>query len=98
MTLQDAINGYTTSTRPLLLTNGNLDQDRIALVYNLDQAVDCARILVDHFARGGNPFSVDVTLENLDIVMDEAENMDERFSDSWVDKVNKIRLLMNYCY
>lgn len=91
-TLVEAINGYKNNARNLLLTNGALDSARIELVYKLDQAA----VTVEHLLNAQTPFTVEITSENLNNIYDQADNMDYRFRDHWLEIVGKITLLMNY--
>lgn len=94
MKLADALNGYKTSTRNLLLTNGELDEKRIELVYKLDQAAKTAEAVLAQ----ESPFSVEITRENIIKIIDEVEEMEDRFRDAWEERVEQFSLLMNYCY
>lgn len=94
MKLIDALNGYKNSTRNLLLTNGTLDTTRIELVYKLDQAAATAELLL----ATHNPFSLEITSDNLDAIHEEADETDDRFRDKHLEIWGKLSLLFNYCY
>lgn len=92
ITLQTAIQAYP-AARDTLLSNGDLSAEKIALVYKLDQALETAKTMAGH----QSPFSVEITSETIDQATDEAEEMDERFSESWLVILGQLALLFNYC-
>lgn len=92
MKLIDALDGYKNNTRGRLL-KGTLDINRIALIYQLDRAAATAEGLLNDW----NPFSVEITSDNLDALYEEADGADERFRDQHLKLWGHIDLLFNYC-
>lgn len=92
ITLQAVIQAYP-ATRNTLLSSCDLSAEKIALVYKLDQALETAKTMAGH----QSPFSVEITSETIDQATDEAEEMDERFSESWLRTLGQLSLLFNYC-